>query len=81
MIERHYFRDILIKSYDFTLPFVIPNTTNTWEVIYTMPELDPVVKEGIMACPWETRSDSFYFVDGKLVMHNKAEYNYSPHSA
>mmetsp|Transcript_56924 Transcript_56924/g.114255 ORF Transcript_56924/g.114255 Transcript_56924/m.114255 type:complete len:181 (-) Transcript_56924:272-814(-) len=78
MIERHYFRDILIKSFDFTLPFVIPNTTNTWEVIYTMPELDPVVKQGIVACPWETRSDSFYFVDGKLVMHNKADYNYSP---
>lgn len=27
--------------------------------------------------PYETRSDSFYFVDGKLVMHNKAEYSYS----
>lgn len=77
MIERHYFRDILIKSYDFTLPFVIPNTTNTWEVIYTMPELDPVIKQAIIQCPWETCSDSFYFVDDKLVMHNKAQYNYS----
>ena len=28
--------------------------------------------------PWETRSDSFYFVDGIIIMHNKAEYNYSP---
>ena len=27
--------------------------------------------------PWETRSDSFYFAGDKLVMHNKAEYNYS----
>lgn len=26
--------------------------------------------------PFETRSDTFYFVDGKLVMHNKAEYSY-----
>mmetsp|Transcript_130791 Transcript_130791/g.254880 ORF Transcript_130791/g.254880 Transcript_130791/m.254880 type:complete len:179 (+) Transcript_130791:74-610(+) len=76
MIERHYFRDILIKSYDFSMPFVMPNTSNTWEVIYTMPELDPAVKAGICACPWETKSDSFYFVDGTLVMHNKAEYNY-----
>lgn len=24
--------------------------------------------------PFETRSDSFYFVDGRLVMHNKAAY-------
>mmetsp|Transcript_152931 Transcript_152931/g.278027 ORF Transcript_152931/g.278027 Transcript_152931/m.278027 type:complete len:186 (-) Transcript_152931:139-696(-) len=78
MIERHYFRDCLIKSYDFTLPFVIPNTTNTWEVIYTMPELDPMLKQDLINCPWETRSDSFYFVDDRLVMHNKAEYNYAP---
>mmetsp|Transcript_47699 Transcript_47699/g.66234 ORF Transcript_47699/g.66234 Transcript_47699/m.66234 type:complete len:170 (-) Transcript_47699:178-687(-) len=26
MIERHYFRDQLITSYDFVMPFVIPNT-------------------------------------------------------
>uniref|UniRef100_A0A8R1I9K6 GMP_PDE_delta domain-containing protein n=1 Tax=Caenorhabditis japonica TaxID=281687 RepID=A0A8R1I9K6_CAEJA len=26
--------------------------------------------------PNETRSDSFYFVDNKLVMHNKADYSY-----
>mmetsp|Transcript_71651 Transcript_71651/g.187845 ORF Transcript_71651/g.187845 Transcript_71651/m.187845 type:complete len:193 (-) Transcript_71651:262-840(-) len=78
MIERHYFKDQLIRSYDFTLPFVIPNTSNTWEVIYSVPEMDPLLKEEIVACPWETRSDSFYFVQDKLVMHNKAEYNYSP---
>merc|ERR1719356_865130 len=76
MIERHYFRNILIKSYDFTLPFVIPNSNNTWEVIYTMPELDPRLKEEIINSPWATKSDSFYFVDNALVMHNKAEYNY-----
>jgi protein unc-119 len=27
--------------------------------------------------PWETKSDSFYFVDNILIMHNKSEYNYS----
>mmetsp|Transcript_85688 Transcript_85688/g.239460 ORF Transcript_85688/g.239460 Transcript_85688/m.239460 type:complete len:206 (-) Transcript_85688:159-776(-) len=77
MIERHYFRDQLLRSYDFTLPFVMPNSTNTWEVIYDMPELNSAWKEALIVSPWETRSDSFYFVDGKLVMHNKAEYNYS----
>mmetsp|Transcript_36304 Transcript_36304/g.93599 ORF Transcript_36304/g.93599 Transcript_36304/m.93599 type:complete len:188 (+) Transcript_36304:98-661(+) len=77
MIERHYFRDMLIRSYDFTLPFVIPNTANTWEVIYTVPEMDPDLKQAIINYPWETRSDSFYFVNDQLVMHNKAEYNYS----
>lgn len=29
------------------------------------------------AHPYDTKSDSFYFVDGKLVMHNKAEYAYT----
>lgn len=27
--------------------------------------------------PFETKSDSFYFVDGKLIMHNKASYKVS----
>ena len=26
--------------------------------------------------PYETKSDSFYFVDDKLVMHHKSEYVY-----
>lgn len=26
--------------------------------------------------PFETRSDSFYFVDNQLMMHNKADYAY-----
>ena len=31
----------------------------------------------IIAAPFETKSDSFYFVEGKLIMHNKAEYAYN----
>lgn len=27
--------------------------------------------------PFETKSDSFYFVEDKLIMHNKAEYAYN----
>ena len=78
MIERHYFRDLLIKSFEFKFDFCIPNSTNTWEYIYTVPDMDPKVKEDVIAHPWETRSDSFYFVEGKLIMHNKALYNYGP---
>ena len=39
MIERHYFRGKLIKSFDFNFPFCIPNSTNEWEFIYEMPKL------------------------------------------
>lgn len=82
MIERHYFRDFLIKSFDFTFGFVIPNSTNTWEAIYDVPELPQELIEDMIAFPWETQSDSFYFVtheDGReeMVMHNKAKYAYS----
>ena len=28
-------------------------------------------------CPYDTRSDSFYFVEEKLIMHNKADYAYN----
>jgi len=31
----------------------------------------------MIACPKRTMSDSFYFVDGKLIMHNRANYSYN----
>lgn len=27
--------------------------------------------------PFETKSDSFYFVSDRLIMHNKADYSYN----
>jgi protein unc-119 len=76
MIERHYFRNVLVKSFDFAFGFCIPNSTNSWEAIYDMPVLSPEWEAAIMQNPFETRSDSFYFVNNQLVMHNKAEYSY-----
>ena len=78
MIERHYFGSVLLKSFDFNLEFCIPGSRNTWEIIYEMPTIPDHTKEEMIAAPWQTKSDSFYFVDNKLIMHNKAEYNYSP---
>jgi hypothetical protein len=39
MIERHYFRGELIKSFDFEFGFCIPNSTNTWNAVYDVPPL------------------------------------------
>jgi hypothetical protein len=78
MIERHYFRDRLLKNYDFTLNFCMPNSKNSWEIIYEVPELPIDLMHEMIANPWETRSDSFYFVEDRLIMHNKADYNYAP---
>lgn len=39
MIERHYFHDRLLKSFDFEFGYLIPQTRNTMEHIYEFPEL------------------------------------------
>lgn len=44
MIERHYFKDKLIKSYKFSIPFCIPKTTNSLEAIYEIPEFTEAEK-------------------------------------
>lgn len=41
------------------------------------PLVSPVAVREMILHPYETQSDSFYFVDNKLVMHNKADYSYS----
>ena len=76
MVERHYFRGQVIRSYEFEFGFVIPGSTNEWEFIYDLPELDSEVKAQIIRSPWEVKSDSFFFADDKLIIHNRAEYNY-----
>ncbi|CAB3365323.1 Hypothetical predicted protein [Cloeon dipterum] len=76
MIERHFFRDKLLKSFDFEFGFCIPNSKNTCEHIYEFPTLSPDLVREMIEHPFETRSDSFYFVDDRLIMHNKADYSY-----
>eukprot|EP01036_Dinobryon_divergens_P031842 gene31842-41322_t len=76
MIERHYFRDQLVKSFDFSFGFCIPGSTNTWDSVYSMPPLSNDLLNEMIDNPYETKSDSFYFVNGKLIMHNKASYKY-----
>ncbi|KAI7795569.1 unc-119-lke protein b [Triplophysa rosa] len=77
MIERHYFREQLLKSFDFEFGFCIPSSKNTCEHIYEFPPLSEDLIREMALHPYETQSDSFYFVDNKLVMHNKADYSYS----
>ncbi len=76
MVERHYFRDQLVKSFDFSFGFCIPGSINTWDAVYSMPSLSEKLINEMIENPYETKSDSFYFVENKLVMHNKAAYRY-----
>ncbi|XP_066144766.1 protein unc-119 homolog B isoform X2 [Euwallacea fornicatus] len=77
MIEKHFFRDKLLKTFDFEFGFCIPYSRNTCEHIYEFPSLPQDLVNDMIANPFETRSDSFYFVDNCLIMHNKADYAYN----
>ncbi|CAH1957447.1 unnamed protein product [Acanthoscelides obtectus] len=77
MIERHFFRDKLLKTFDFDFGFCLPFSRNTCEHIYEFPALPAQLVNEMTAHPFETRSDSFYFVDDCLIMHNKADYAYN----
>lgn len=73
-----HFKNKLIKSFDFNFgAALIPNSENSIEHIYELPKLDSKTKKAMIDAPWETKSDSFYFVEGRLIMHNKAEYAYN----
>lgn len=76
MVERHYFHGRVIRSYDFKFGFVIPNSTNSWEFMYDLPALSVEEEQEIIDSPWEVKSDSFFFAEGKLIIHNRAIYNY-----
>lgn len=77
MIERHYFDERLLKSFDFDFGFCVPNSRNTIEHIYQFPRLTDSQMDEMISNPYATRSDTFYFVDNKLIMHNKADYAYN----
>jgi len=76
MIERHYYKNQLVKSFDFEFGFCIPGSVNTWDAVYAVPPLKDNLIDAMIDNPYETRSDSFYFVDDRLIMHNKASYEY-----
>lgn len=40
MIERHFFREHLLKSFDFEFGFCMPNSRNSCEHIYEFPQID-----------------------------------------
>ncbi|KAK6190848.1 hypothetical protein SNE40_002625 [Patella caerulea] len=77
MVEKHYFRERMLKCFDFEFGFCIPHSRNTVEHIYEFPTLSPEEIKDMIDHPYETRSDSFYFVEDKLIMHNKADYAYN----
>lgn len=79
MIERHYHKDKLLKSYDFTFegPSPAKGEIATWSFVYDLPEISDDEKKEIISNPGSVESDSFYFIDDELQMHHKAIYIYT----
>ena len=55
----------------------MPKSTNSWQYVYNLPELTDEQKKQMIENPYETRSDSFFFAEGQLIVHNKASYSYN----
>lgn len=77
LIERHYYKDRLLSGFEFKFPYCIPNSKNDFEFVYDLPRLNEQEKQELIDNPWETKSDSLFFANGQLIIHNKAAYNYS----
>lgn len=45
MIERHFFKDVVLKTFDFEFGFCMPGSTNTCEHIYEFPTLPDDLSE------------------------------------
>lgn len=47
-------------------------------MIYDVPEINEDLKNEMIDSPYDTKSDTFIFVDGKLIIHKRAIYDFSP---
>ena len=44
--------------------------------MYELPQLTEEQQQEMVDAPFETQSDSFFFAEGRLIVHNKAAYKY-----
>lgn len=77
LVENHFYKNNRIASYVFKFPYCAPNSVNSWQYVYELPQIpkefvDDIIKNGTV-----TTSDTFFFVEGDMVMHNKSEYVFS----
>ena len=77
MIERHYFKNRLISQFEFKFPRCEVKHRTQVEVVYDLPALSEEEMREIVKSPWSMTSDSFFFSNGVLLIHNKAMYNYA----
>ena len=77
IIDHFFFKNKIIKSFQFKFPFCIPNSVNEWEYVYEFPELDSAIISQMIEEPGSTHSETFFFAGEELVLHNKADYDFT----
>ena len=77
MVERHYFRGKVIRSYDFKFGFVIPNSSNSWEFMYELPELSAEEEQEIIDANKILKSGNATY----NLMHCVSSYPCNPETA
>ena len=77
LLERHYIEGKLAANFRFVFPAFIPKSSNDVEFIYSIPKLSPEIEEKInKGEDVHAESDTFVFVEGKLIIHRRAKYTY-----
>lgn len=78
LIERHYLDDQLAANYNFEFPVFMPDSENNIEFMYPIPPLRKSTLEQISKGEdIYGKSDTFIFVEGKLIVHRRADYVYT----
>ena len=77
LLERHYIGGKLAANFRFVFPVFVPNSQNDVEFIYEIPKLSLEIEEKLERGEnINAESDTFIFVEGKLIVHRRAKYTY-----
>ena len=76
MVERHYFKERLLKSFDFTFGFCMPKSKNSVEHIYDFPALTEEESKQFFRIRdrkifYLTLLKPYFFMKNKLVHQKK----------
>ena len=77
LLERHYIEGKLAANFRFAFKMLPPKSKNEVEFIYIIPKLSDEIEEKLKKGEdVHGASDTFVFVEGKLIIHRRAKYTY-----
>ena len=77
LLERHYIEGKLAANFRFPFKIFPSKSKNEVEFIYVIPKLSDEVEEKLKKGEdVHGASDTFVFVEGKLIIHRRAKYTY-----